>query len=297
MATVRSSGVEWTDYSGNAWIGCTEAGPGCSACYARAMMADRLRLVEWGPGKPRYKVKGFPHKVSKANKEARKASERRKFFINPHSDLFDNEVPADWRDEVFSAMKTAGTLDFIMVTKRIGNALKMLPDDWGPGYSNAWLLATMVNQMEVDRDMPKLARIPAIVRGLSIEPILGEIDLTAHLHLLDWVIIGGQSAQIGGEQPVIAQYQWVRNLIDQCRAADIAVYFKQWGTGSGVRGGHLVDGVAIKQFPLTQQRRCLQCGCHDLHACLDDTGMGCHWMDATTCNVCRREEMSNVRTA
>ncbi|WP_114095233.1 DUF5131 family protein [Thalassospira xiamenensis] len=286
MAEVRASGVDWTHYSGNAWIGCTEAGPGCSACYARAMMADRLHLVEWGAGKPRKKVKGFVQKVRKANREALKAGERRRFFINPHADLFDNEVPDGWRHEVFDIMKTAGTLDFILVTKRIGNAARMLPDDWGYGYTNAWLMATMVNQQEVDRDMPKLERIPVIVKGLSIEPILGEIDLSAYLHILDWVIIGGQSAQIGGEAPVKAEHRWVRKLIDQCLAAGIAVYFKQWGTGDGgIRGGHLIDGAEIRQFPLKNSRRCLGCGCHDLHACLTDRG-GCHWATRNLCSSC-----------
>lgn len=285
MVAVRESGVDWTHYSGNGWIGCTEAGPGCSACYARAMMADRLKMVEWGPGKPRHKVKGFAAKVRKANREARKAGERRRFFINPHSDLFDNEVPDSWRREVFQTMRSAGSLDFILVTKRIGNALKMLPEDWGPGETNVWLLATMVNQQEVDRDMPKLARIPAMVRGLSIEPIMGEIDLSAYLHMLDWVIIGGQSAQKGGDKPVKAEYGSVRKLIDQCLAASTAVYFKQWGTGEGVRGGHLIDGAEIRQFPLQGVQRCLGCGCHDLHACMGLTGP-CFWATADHCSAC-----------
>jgi protein gp37 len=282
---IHESGIDWTHYSGNSWIGCTEVGPGCTACYARAMMATRLKRVAWGPRQPRLPIKGFASKVEKANREAIAAGQRKRFFINPHSDLFDNEVPDDWREETFAIMKAAGALDFIMVTKRIGNAPRMLPADWGPGYTNAWLLATMVNQQEVDRDMQKFAEIPAIVRGISIEPIMGRIDLTKWLGAIDWVIIGGQSAQVGGVTPLKAEYLWVRDLIDQCLASDVAVYFKQWGSGAGVRGGHEIDGHVIRQFPLSGVRRCLTCGCHDFHACVSQEGC-CRWAEPARCSQC-----------
>lgn len=249
MASVRESGIEWTHFSGNAWIGCTAAGPGCNACYAAGLFDHRLHQVEWGAGKERKKVKGFAAKVRKADREAVKAGTRKRFFVNPSSDIFDNEVPDVWREDVWAAMREARALDFIIVTKRIGNALKMLPEDWGQGYANGWLLATMVNQAEIDRDMPKLAKVPAVVRGLSIEPLMGPVDLSEWLHCISWVIIGGQSAQPGGEEPMHAQYEWVRALIDQCLAAGIAVFFKQWGTGHLPRGGNVIDGEVIELFP------------------------------------------------
>lgn len=283
---IRESGIEWTHYSGSAWIGCTSVGPGCNLCYADATFDKRLHMVEWGAGKARHKVKGFTAKVRKASKQAAKQGVRQRFFINPASDIFDNEVPDEWREEVWDVLRRTTNLDFILVTKRIGNALKMLPEDWGPGYTNTWLLATMVNQEEVDRDMPKLAKVPAIVRGLSVEPIMGSVDLSEWLHVLDWVIIGGQSQQIGEDEPMIAEYAWVRDLIDQCLAARVAVFFKQWGAGHLPKGGNVIDGETVLQFPLSNVRRCLSCGCHDLHACFSEIDGPCYWADQFTCSSC-----------
>ncbi|WP_340151943.1 DUF5131 family protein [uncultured Sneathiella sp.] len=246
---LRESGIEWTHYSGNAWIGCTAVGPGCNLCYANARFAKRLRMVEWGAGKSRHKVKGFAANVRKASRQAADLGGRQRFFVNSASDTFDNEVPDEWREEVWATLRQTDHLDFILVTKRIGNVAKMLPEDWGVGYSNTWLLATMVNQEELDRDMPKLAAVPAVVRGLSIEPIMGPVDLSKWLHLLDWVIIGGQSQQMGDAEPLVVEYEWVRALIDQCLAAGIAVFFKQWGTGHYPRGGNVIDGEVIEMFP------------------------------------------------
>lgn len=282
---IRESGIEWTHYSGNAWIGCTAVGPGCNLCYADALFAKRLHMVEWGQGKARHKVKGFSAKVRKASQQAARLGVRQRFFVNSASDIFDNEVPEEWREDVWNTLRTTNHLDFILVTKRIGNAVKMLPADWEHGYSNTWLLATMVNQEEVDRDMPKLAAVPAIVRGLSIEPIMGPVDLTEWLHLLDWVIIGGQSKQMGDAEPLVANYEWVRNLIDQCQAAGVAVFFKQWGAGRVAPHGNVIDGVSILEFPLSNVRRCISCGCHDLHACLTDYGT-CHWASSNLCSRC-----------
>src|SRR5690606_27555803 len=121
-------------------------------------------------------------------------------------------------------------LDWILVTKRIGNAPRMLPLDWGPrGYPNVWLLITVCNQAEACRDIPKLLAVPARVRGLSVEPLLGAIGLTPLLATegrgLDWVIVGGES----GAHARPMRPDWVRALRDECAALEIAFFFKQWG--------------------------------------------------------------------
>jgi len=283
---IRESGIEWTHYSGSAWIGCTPVGPGCNLCYADAFFDKRLHMVEWGAGKARNKVKGFAAKVRNASKQATKLGMRQRFFVNPAADIFDNEVADEWREEVWDVLRRTSNLDFILVTKRIGNALKMLPQDWGPGFTNTWLLATMVNQEEVDRDMPKLAKVPAIVRGLSVEPIMGPVDLSEWLHVLDWVIIGGQSQQIGEDEALVAKYEWIRDLIDQCLAAGVAVFFKQWGAGHLPKGSNVIDGETVLQFPLSNVRRCVSCGCHDLHACVSVLDEPCFWINEKTCSSC-----------
>lgn len=132
---------------------------------------------------------------------------------------------------------TNGALTFQIVTKRIGNVPRMLPPDWGDaGCPNVWLLITVVNQEEADRDIPKLLRVPAGIHGLSMEPLLGPVDLrmdAADVHAdepgaanrrsrIDWIISGGES----GADARAPHPEWVRSLRDQCVAAGAAFFFK-----------------------------------------------------------------------
>lgn len=252
----ENSKIEWTDHTFNPWIGCTKVGPGCDNCYAEAREAKRFHRVQWGPGKPRHRTKTWsdPVKWNAAHEAFFAAHGRRqRVFCASLADVFDNEVPKEWRRDLFQLIAETPNLDWLLLTKRIGNAKRMMDEiAWnpsGPGpctewqpMPNVWLGATIVNQEEADRDIPKLLATPAAVRFLSMEPLLGPVDLGAYLDgeetdyaatgkctgyrpPVDWVIAGGESGPAA--RPL--HPNWARSLRDQCDAAGVPFLFKQWG--------------------------------------------------------------------
>jgi len=256
----ENSKIEWTDHTFNPWWGCQEAGPGCDGCYARSM-AERFhpKLKLWGPGSSRLVfTTGFgkgeepdPKHWNAPlgwNKKAEREGVRRRVFCLSMGDWADNHpVAAEQREHLWPLIRRTPWLDWLLLTKRIGNAKAMLPANWSDGYANVWLGATIVNQEEADRDIPKLLAIPARVRFLSMEPLLGPVDLSAWLPIeavqpsgnpwrrrtkfgepdsdLGWVIAGGESGH--GARPM--HPEWARSLRDQCAAAGVPFLFKQWG--------------------------------------------------------------------
>lgn len=262
------TGIGWTDHTRNFWEGCTEVGPGCDGCYAKARDVRFHGGKHWGVGAPRLAhLETAARDLRKWNRQAIAAGVRRRVFINSLSDFFDNDAPQEWRDHGYRLMRECQALDFQLVTKRIGNAAKMLPEDWGNGYPNVWLIATIVNQEEANRDLSKLLRIKAAIHGVSYEPALGPIDW-AHVRFddgdprcsrnaltgsadvyaegvnghpdvvvttepilprLDWIIVGGESAQQGHDARQFP-ISWARSTVDQCRAAGVACFVKQLGS-------------------------------------------------------------------
>jgi protein gp37 len=260
--------IEWCDYTINLVEGCQKVGPGCDFCYAEARNI-RFKGDNWGPGKPRRKVKsGIPklRKIQRGAADFIAANGRRpRVFPNSLSDLFDNAWETIWRDEGFAEFEAAKDVDILMLTKRIGNLEKMVPDHWRNGNwpQNVGLMITVVNQAEADRDIPKLLDLKTRLRipwvGLSMEPLLGPVDLTClewrngdithqdcaltatrknilsdgqsytnHVSAMgkvDWIITGGES----GPHARPSNPQWFRDLRDQCAAAGTPLLFKQWG--------------------------------------------------------------------
>lgn len=253
----ETSAISWTKSTFNPWIGCTKVGPGCDNCYAEKLDATgRFGTPHWGHGVARRRTSdGNWAEVRKWNRKAPATTFARRagfwpVFSASLADIFDNEVPDAWRADFWALVKECSNLTFLIVTKRIGNAAKMLPADWGTGYPNVWLIATVVNQDEADRDIPKLLGVPAVLRGLSVEPMLGPIDLNRALpsvhcrtcdadygalsaHGVDhpiglhWIIVGGESLPGGRARPMLAD--WALGLLAQCRAAGTAYFFKQLG--------------------------------------------------------------------
>jgi protein gp37 len=232
----ENSNIEWTDHTFNAWWGCDRVSPACDDCYAAAW-AHRLGMDNLWLGDRRFF--GEAH-WREPLKWARKANGTRpRVFTNSMADVFDNHEdvgPARWR--LWNLIRKTPELDWLLLTKRIGNARRMLPEDWGRGYPNVWLGITVVNQEEADRDIPKLLEVPAAVRFLSCEPLLGPISFegcwVAHpnpfihenwLEALDWVIVGGES----GKKARPMHPQWAYDLRDQCVAVGTGFFFKQWG--------------------------------------------------------------------
>lgn len=236
--------IEWADHTFNPWEGCTKVGPGCDHCYAEMRNARFAggTAANWGPGAPRRCTSAAnwrkPLAWNAAAADFMAAHGRRqRVFCASLADVFDNEVDTAWRRDLFDMIELTPHLDWLLLTKRIGNVVRMVRElrtgDWLLGRRNVLLGATVVNQAEADRDIPKLLAVPAARRFLSIEPLLGELDISLFLHnahlpvgqSVDWVIAGGESGP--GARPM--HPDWARDLRDQCAAADVPFLFKQWG--------------------------------------------------------------------
>lgn len=266
----ETSGISWTKSTFNPWIGCTRVGPGCLFCYAEKLDATgRFGKPHWGPGVARkLTATGNWNEVRRWNKKApdTEFAGRKGFwpvFSASLADVFDNEVPPEWRADFWALVKDCPNLTFQIVTKRIGNAAKMLPPDWGEGYPNVWMIATVVNPEEVNRDVPKLLQLPAAVRGLSVEPMLAGMDLEnvrwhedgADLRMnvlngdcwvensnsasaytnavdgnpvLDWIICGGESGSKAEARSM--DLDWAVKLREQCGRSETAFFMKQLGS-------------------------------------------------------------------
>lgn len=273
----------------NFWEGCQKVGPGCDHCYAETRNArfGGGVAVNWGPGAPRRRTSDANWRKPLAW-NARHAEffaehgRRQRVFCASLADVFDNAVSAQWRFDLLRLIADTPNLDWLLLTKRIGNAAEMLEqamralthgrEGWRENYlPNVWIGATIVNQAEAGRDIPKLLATPAAVRFLSMEPLLGPVDLSAvtftaspgyfgdalgwhhqphcsrdqRYPAIDWVIVGGESGS--GARPM--HPQWARSLRDQCAAAGVPFLFKQhgeWAPGSGDFGAgrHETSAVA-----------------------------------------------------
>ncbi len=172
---------------------------------------------------------------------------RLRVFCASLADVFDNQVDPAWRSDLFELIKKTPNLDWLLLTKRPQNMAKMLPADWGSGYDNVWLGATVENQVEADRRLPHLTGTTARVRFLSCEPLLGPVDIRSYLSKIDWVITGGES----GDNFRPADADWFRSLRDQCSVHSCASLFKQWEgrTTKEIKAkGRALDGVVWNDF-------------------------------------------------
>jgi len=235
---MRNSAISWTDHTQNFWVGCTKVSPACDHCYAESW-AKRGGYPElWSGLRRRTKTWNDPIKW---DRQAAIAGRRPRVFCSSLADFFDNEVPPEWRAEALDVIRKTTNLRWMLLTKRIGNAAKMLPLDWP--MPHVGLMATLENQEAFNRDWPKLARLPAAWRGVSMEPLLGAVNIGYAAP--DWVIVGGESGQ--GARPL--RLEWVRDLRDQCARNLIAFHFKQHGGLRPTSNGCEIDGREHKEFP------------------------------------------------
>lgn len=249
------TGIAWTRSTFNPWIGCTEVSPGCDGCYAREL-DKRHRYggaTHWGAGVPRHPTSlGTWLNPERWNEIA--AKERATGKIEDRSDWhtpgfwpvfpsmcdpFDNEVENDLRWTFWQLVADTPNLSWLLLTKRIGNAAKMLPwKDQAEAWPNVWIGASIVNREEAARDLPKLRATPAARRFVSFEPGLEEVDWTGQLEGIHQVIVGGESAQ-GKHKARPFVIGWARSTMRACRTAGVAFFMKQFGSNAVNR-----DGVA-----------------------------------------------------
>ncbi len=296
----ENTAIEWADHTFNPWTGCTKVSPACDHCYAESW-AKRSGTVRWGHGEPRRRTTDANWRLPiKWNAQAQREGRRFRVFCASLADVFDNEVPVQWRVDLFRLIASTPHLDWLLLTKRIGNWRKRMEESFGQitnpelatwvsrwlnGFppSNVWLGATVIDQTEADRDVPKLLATPARVRFLSIEPMLGPVDLGRFIGACerpeddpqpiehcercgcvwnrdephecppgfgprpDWVICGGES----GPHARPMHPDWARSLAEQCRAAGVAFFMKQMGGTRDKRGAleDLPADLRVREFP------------------------------------------------
>ena len=221
----QATGIEWCDHTYNPWMGCTKVSPACDHCYAEAQEDARYGRVEWG-GPRRRTSEATRRAPSRWDREAAAAGERRRVFCMSLGDFWDNQVPDEWRIEALNVIRQCRSLDWLILTKRPQNILKMLPTDWGSlGWSHVWLGATVENMVEARRRIPILLRVPARVHWLSVAPLLEPLDLRPWLGCgIDWIVVGGET---GAKDARYMEPDWARDLRDQCSDTGAALFLKQ----------------------------------------------------------------------
>jgi protein gp37 len=268
----KETEISWTDHTFNPWWGCVKVSEACRNCYALSF-DKRVGGAHWGVNAPR-RFFGEKHwnEPLKWNRDAEKAGVRRRVFCASMADVFeqlpdghpDTEKMDEARNFLWGVIGETPHLDWLLLTKRPENIGDMIP--WSDGKShnswkadvsmwpNVWLGTTVEDQNSADKRIPFLLDVPAVVRFLSCEPLLGEVDLSRYLYLdqiftggaqhyevhgwglgrvgiadprphIHWVIAGGES----GPNARPMQPDWACGLRDQCQAAGVAFHFKQWG--------------------------------------------------------------------
>lgn len=309
-----NSKIEWTDHTFNPWEGCTKVSPGCAHCYAETRNQRFAGGANWGKGAPRRRTSvanwrqplKWNRDAAGLGKETLEcpsceapwkececgfAQRPTRVFCASLADWLDDEVPIEWLADLLALIRCTPNLDWLLLTKRPQNWGDRLHaafrvgfdgDEWlsqwldGTPPANVWLGTTVEDQQRADERIPQLLQIPARVRFLSCEPLLGPLDLDfghpkwrtaesyhAYIH---WVICGGES----GPKARPMHPDWARSLRDQCQAAGVPYFFKQWGEWAWAfssdgrpsmslvgkkAAGALLDGREWSEFPTEFQVR------------------------------------------
>lgn len=250
--------IEWADHTFNPWIGCSKVSAGCANCYAEEMMDRRFGKATWGDNGTRVRTSDANwRKPLQWDRAAAAAGERHRVFCASLADVFEDRPELEpWRDDLFRLITDTPNLDWLLLTKRPENVIRL--SDLAIQHKgetlvpivetvpNIWIGTSVENQEQADKRIPELLKIPAPVRFLSMEPLLGPVDLTSFTDRkcphgtwtdrfnaldgvggpkIDWIIVGGES----GHNARPMHPDWVRSIRDQCRAADVPFFFKQRG--------------------------------------------------------------------
>lgn len=273
------SKIEWTDHTFNPWWGCAKVSPGCNHCYAEGV-ADRWGHDVWGVKADR-RFFGDKHwaEPEKWNRQAQQAGVRARVFSGSMCDVFEDRADLDeHRARLTDLIDRTPNLDWLLLTKRPENVKRLAL--WGDSWpTNVWLGTSVEDQRRADERIPHLLDVPAKVRFLSCEPLLGPVDLSKwlctcghaddfgvdhdddcpwsrRLPHLSWVIVGGESG--AGARPM--HPRWARSLRDECVQAGVPFFFKQWG--EWVPYSCVPDGVTFegREETLSGQEYCIRVG-------------------------------------
>ena len=240
--------IEWTEATWNPVTGCTKVSPGCAHCYAETF-AERFRGVPGHPYENGFDLTLRPERI----RQPLLWKQQKTIFVNSMSDLFHEDVPDSFIREVFDTMLEADWHKFQVLTKRPARLLELV--DTLPWPDNVWMGVSVENQRWTSR-IDLLRQIPARVKFLSCEPLLGPLSLD--LKGIDWVIVGGES----GHRARPMQIDWARSIRDQCLEQGVPFFFKQWGAydEAGIRrgkaaSGRVLDNRTWDDMPQTKRRR------------------------------------------
>jgi protein gp37 len=230
------SHIEWTEMTWNPVTGCTKISQGCKFCYADRM-AKRLQAM----GVERYRH-GFRVTLHEDLIEAPlRWIKPRMIFVNSMSDLFHEDVPLGFIAKVFTTMTECPQHVFQILTKRSSRLLDLSREL--PWPDNVWMGVSVENE-EVLWRVDDLRKVPARIRFLSCEPLLGPLETLA-LDRIHWVIVGGESGP--GARPM--QQEWVTSILDRCREQRVAFFFKQWGGVRKGKAGRILGNRTYDEFP------------------------------------------------
>ena len=243
-----NSRIEWTEATWNPVAGCAVISPGCTNCYAMrlaarlsAMGQDKYQNITRISGK-RPKWNGRIHLDFKSIDLPRQWRNGKLIFVNSMSDLFHEDVPFSFIEKVFHTMNETPQHTYQVLTKR-AEVLESVAGRlcW---TKNIWM-GVSVESEEYQWRISHLRRTPAVVKFLSLEPLLGPLD-NLDLSGIHWAIVGGESGP--GARPMLKG--WVRSIRRQCKRADVAFHFKQWGGVNKKRAGRVLDGKTWDEFPV-----------------------------------------------
>lgn len=227
--------IAWTERTWNPWRGCTKISPGCAHCY---MFTAQERYGRDPSVVVRTKTWGDPLRWER---DAAAAGRIERVFTCSWSDWFHEDADA-WRDDAWALVKRCPHLHFQILTKRSERIAAHLPADWGTGYDNVWLGVSIENDRHTFR-ADHLRQVPAIVRFISAEPLLGplpSLDLTG----IHWLIVGGESG--ADYRPM--QTDWARDLRARAKANGTAYFFKQ-SAAPRTEMGIQLDGQIVREYP------------------------------------------------
>jgi protein gp37 len=244
-----NSRIEWTEATWNPVTGCDKVSPGCAHCYAETF-AERWRGVADHPYEQGFDLKLWPERLEVPLRWRRP----RVIFVNSMSDLFHEDIPEDFIVEVFDVMRRADWHVFQILTKRHDRLADLAPNL--PWPTNVWMGVSIENRRFVHR-ADALRAVPAAVRFISAEPLLGRLE-GLDLNGIDWLISGGESGP--RHRPV--REEWLIELRDHCKAEGVAYFFKQWGGARPKSGGRLLQGLEWNDMPRGSDRRRKYLGAH-----------------------------------
>jgi protein gp37 len=246
----KNSKIEWTHHTFNPWWGCTRVSPACVNCYAESW-AKRVGQDLWGPkASRRFFSDAHWREPLKWDAQAAAGGVRLRVFCASMADVFERRAELDpWRERLWALIAATPNLDWLLLTKRPELVADQVPwsDQWP---TNVWLGTTTEDQEWADERLQHLASLPAAVRFVSAEPLVGPLDLTPWLgSTLQWVITGGES----GPKARPSSPAWFRALMAQCVSAGVPFHFKQWGDWApgqaelpaGVRRAAAPDGTLM----------------------------------------------------